>query len=72
MAPQQIMLEREDVREGLRLLRAQKMAHDALHVADNEYAIWYAQMQAMYGAPEGWQLRDLVIGFVPGGTTDGN
>lgn len=58
-----IAMDREDVREGLRLLRAQRMAHDALHVAENEYKIWAAQMGALYGVPAGYVLRDLVIGF---------
>lgn len=58
-----IPMDREDVREGLRLLRAQKMAHDALHVAENEYKIWLAQMQVMYAVPAGAVLRDLVVGF---------
>lgn len=64
---QRIGLEREDMREGLRLLRAERAAHDALHAAENEYQVWASQMAALYGVPAGWMLADVVVGFVPAG-----
>lgn len=67
-----IKLDREDLREGLRLLRAQKMAHDAMHVAENEYKVWASQMMSMYGAPAGYMLRDLIVGFEPVEGQDGS
>jgi len=67
-----IAMDREDVREGLRLLRAQKIAHDALHMAENEYKIWAAQMSVLYAAPAGYVLRDVVIGFEPAGENHGD
>jgi len=67
MTPQRIVLAMEDQREGLRLVRAQKMAHDAVHVAENEFAIWAAQMGAMYSVPDGYVLSDVIVGYVPAG-----
>jgi hypothetical protein len=58
-----IVMDREDVREGMRLLRAQRISLDALHMAENEYKIWVAQMAALYAAPAGYVLRDIVNGF---------
>lgn len=67
-----IKLDRDDLREGLRLLRAQKAAHDAMHVAENEYKIWASQMMAMYDVPDGYVLRDLIVGFEPVEGQDGS
>ena len=60
-----IKLDKEDLREGLRLLRAQKVAHDGVHVAENEYKVWASQMMSMYAVPDGYVLRDLIVGFEP-------
>lgn len=60
-----IKLDKEDLREGLRLLRTEKLAHDQMHVAENEYKIWASQMMAMYDVPDGYVLRDLIVGFEP-------
>ena len=70
MSVQTIVLKQEDQREGLRLIRAQKIASDTMHVADNEYAIWAAQMGAMYGVPDGYVLQDVIAGFTPAGESN--
>ena len=65
MATEQIKLRVEDVREGLRLERAQAEAHDLYHVAENQLQMYVTQIGMLYGVPDGWQLRDWLRGFEP-------
>ena len=60
-----IPLSAEDRAEGLRLERVVATAHDLLHVYQNDLNLFVAHLGALYGVPDGWQLRDWLKGFEP-------
>lgn len=60
-----IALRPEDIREGLRLMREMDAAHRAHHAAWEAYQQYCGHLAALYGVPEGYALKDWVIGFEP-------
>lgn len=60
-----IELDGADLREGLRLERALARAHDLMHLAENDLNRYIAHLRAVYHLPEGYALRDWMIGFEP-------
>ena len=62
---QAIPLNAADLREGLACERNIQRAHDLLHVAENEHVRYVEHLRALYGVPDGWQLRDWMRGFEP-------
>ena len=60
-----ITLDKEDQRTGLAIWRQYQKAHDLMHVAENDWQRWCNQMQALYAVPDGYQMTDIMTGFVP-------
>jgi hypothetical protein len=72
MPEQQIALDKEDQREGLRIWREYQIAHDLMHVAENNWKLWCGQMELLYSVPTGYTMTDITRGFGPAqGVGDG-
>lgn len=66
MEEQQIRLDKGDVREALRIIRAKQQAVDALHAMEIQLQMFEQQMAVVYQVPDGWVIRDFTRGFEPG------
>lgn len=64
-APAAIPLTAAEAAEALRLERNYARAHDLLHVAENDLQRYVAHLVAIHRVPEGYRLRDYLVGFEP-------
>jgi len=65
-----ILLETEDVREALRLLRAVRLAEEHVHAMQHQLQMFEQQLATLYGVPADYALRDFTIGFEHIGEVD--
>jgi hypothetical protein len=60
-----IRLTGDDLREAFRLVRAVTIAKEMVRLAALEQQIFEQQIAALYGVPNGWSIRDYLVGFLP-------
>lgn len=65
-------LTRDEVVMGLGKLREMERQVDLVRVAENDLRRYVAQLGILYNVPEGWQIRDWMVGFEQPEVSDGN
>ncbi|MCB0136472.1 MAG: hypothetical protein KDD75_15315 [Caldilineaceae bacterium] len=66
-----IKLAPEDVREALRLIREIRLQQEIAHAVEHSLQLFEQQIATLYGVPAGYMIRDVTVGFEPGGLSDG-